>query len=477
MSAEQKDQHPEDQPTCRLPKKRLRAAIECERLLLATCARDRLLGVLPAVQLDALMAAHCSKHRSRLFPPEVTLGLFMEQVISSDPTCQEAVGRYLSQRAALGLGACSLGTGGFCRARKRLPAPFVEACARAVADIAAAALPAAARWRGREIKLIDGTQISMPDMPELQAVYPQNKQQQPGLGFPQVRVVGVVSLSSGCALNWTLSPCEGKGSGEPTQLWNLLGGFSTGDLVIADRIYCTYFLLAAMQQRGIDFVIRENANRKNDSVHKVNLGRDDRILVWTRPAKPAWMDDATYAQIPEAMRVREVKDGARMIVTSLCDPAAVPATEIAWLYRQRWAIELDFHSIKEALQMSVLRCKSKDMVRKEIAAHLLGYNLIRVVMGEAARPEGLCLRTLSFAAARRAASLYQTNLRWIATPRHRAQARFLMLQQTAHFRIPDRPGRVEPRAVKRRPKPRTLLTEPRHLARARILKQQQAMRA
>ena len=181
--------------------------------------------------------------------------------------------------------------------------------------------------------------------------------------------------------------------------------------------------------------------------------------------------------MPEALCDREVRDGNRLIATSLRDPAEVSAQEIAWLYRQRWQIELDFRSIKCVMQMDVLRCKSPDMARKEIAAHMLAYNLIRAVMGEAARPEGKALRRLSFAAARRAASLFQDSVRRAATTQHHAQARFLMLQQIAYWRIPDRPGRIEPRAIKRRPKPRALLTEPRHRARARIAKERQALRA
>lgn len=440
-------------------------------------ACDKLLEVVSAQRIDALVAEHGGPRRTRLFPPAVTLGLFVEQAISSDSACQDAVGRYLSQRTAMGLSPCGLGTGSYCKARQRLPASLLEASVREVAGIAAAALPASARWRGREVKLIDGTHVSMPDTPSLQASFPQNRQQRPGLGFPQARIVGVVSLSSGCVTDWTLGPCEGKGNGESTQLWHLLDSFSPGQLVIADRAYGSYFLLAALQQRGIDFVIREHGARKNDSVRRVELGADDRLLIWPRPAKPEWMDSETYAAIPEAMRVREVRDGGRLIVTSLCDPAEVSAAEISRLYRQRWAIELDFRSIKCVMQMDVLRCKSPDMARKEVAAHLLGYNLIRTVMGEAAKPEELSLRRLSFAAARRAAALFQDNLRRLATPTQRAQARFVMLQQTAYWRIPERPGRIEPRAIKRRPKPRALLTEPRHKARARIGRQQQAQRA
>jgi len=180
------------------------------------------------------------------------------------------------------------------------------------------------------------------------------------------------------------------------------------------------------------------------------------------------MDPATYATLPTTLRVREVCDGNRLLVTSLCDPESVSATEIGWLYTQRWHIELDFRALKCVMKMDILRCKTLDMVRKEIAVYLLGYNLVRTVMGEAAKPEGLALRRLSFAAARRSAVLFQETLRHLPTRRHRVVARVLMLQAIAYWRIPERPGRIEPRAVKRRAKCQPLLTIPRNLAREKI---------
>lgn len=153
-------------------------------------------------------------HRQRLFSPAVTVGLFVEQVTSADPACQDVVGRYLSQRTALELKADGLGTGSYCKARQRLPLALIEACAMEVATLAAAALPSVAPWRGCEIKLLDGTGVSMPDTAELQAAFPQSRRQAPGLGFPQARIVGVVSLSSGCVSHWRMTACQGKGTCE-----------------------------------------------------------------------------------------------------------------------------------------------------------------------------------------------------------------------------------------------------------------------
>ena len=356
------------------------------------------------------------------------------------------------------------------------PLSLIEACASDVAKRAEDALPGEARWRGRRVWLIDGTEVSMPDTEALQAAFPQSRSQAVGVGFPRLRIVGVVSLDSGCVHHWSLAPCRGKGTGEPSQLWALLDRFVPGDVVIADRAYGSYFLLAALQQRGIDFVIREHGARNNTAAYGSVLGPNDRRLVWSRPVRPDWMSPESYEAIPELLCVREVVDGQRRIVTSLRDSTDVPAREIARLYAQRWQIELDFRSIKCAMNMDVLRCKSPDMARKEVAAHLLAYNVIRAAMGEAAMPNRGTLRQLSFAAARRAAAQYQDNVRRAACAALRRQARVLMLQQIAYWKVPERPERIEPRAVKRRPKPRALLTEPRHLARARIAKQQAALR-
>jgi hypothetical protein len=329
--------------------------VEHERALLRSGARDKLLCVLSEERLGELVVREAGAHRTRLYPPAVTLGLLVEQVMNSDTACQDVVGRHLSQRTALGLAGSSLNTGSYCKARQRLALRLVEAGVHEVARVASVALPPQARWRGREIKLIDGTTVSMPDTPALQALYPQHKVQQPGLGFPQARIVGVISLASGCVSDWTVDACVGKGTAEPQQLWRLLDRFSAGDLVIADRAYSSWFLLAALQQRGIDCVIREHQLRKNDPARCVALGTNDRLITWDRPVRPEWMEESAYAAMPATITLREVRDGNRWLVTTLCDPTAVAVQEIGWLYCQRWHIELDFRAIKCVMQMDILR--------------------------------------------------------------------------------------------------------------------------
>lgn len=422
---------------------------------------------MPQSRLQELVKQHAGDSRHRLYPPLVTLGLFVEQAINRDQACQDAVGRALSQRTALGLTPGSLNTGPYCKARQRLPLSLIEAVTQEIATAVQGRAPAPWRWHGREVKLIDGTTVSMPDTAANQAVFPQNHQQQPGLGFPLARIVGVIPLSDGCVSRWTMSACEGKGTHEQRHLWQLLDAFNSGDVAIADRAYCSYFLLAALRQRGVDCVIREHQRRKSELARVLPLGINDQLLTWDKPPQPAWMDPATYASMPDTLTVRQVRDRDWRLITTLTDPATVGAPEIALLYRQRWQIELDFRSIKCEMQMDILRCKTPQMVKKEIAAHLLGYNLIRAAMAQAARTTMSLPRQLSFAAARRAVAATQEQLRH--NPRRAfIAAHAALLQRIAYWRLPHRPNRIEPRAVKRRPRPHSLLTVPRHIARQRL---------
>lgn len=421
--------------------------------------------------MQELLDQHGADTRHRVYPSRVTVGLFVEQTLHHDQACQDAVGRALSQRTALGLSSSSLNTGPYCKARQRLSLGLIETLAQEVAATTQASAPAQWRWRGREVKLIDGTTVSMPDTVANQAAFPQNCHQKPGVGFPQARIVGVISLATGCVNHWTVSACEGQGTHEIVHLWRLRDSFQPGDVVIADRAYGSYFLIAALRERGVDCVMREHQRRKTELGRAVPLGENDQLLTWDKPPRPAWMDAQTYAAMPEHLTVRQVRDRDWKITTTLTDPAAAGASEIAWLYRQRWQIELDFRSIKCDMQMSILRCKTPLMVQKEIAAHLLGYNLIRAAITQAGESTMSLPRQLSFAAARRAVACLQDQMR------HDPSACFItahasLLHRIRSGRIPQRPGRVEPRALKRRRSNYSLLTVPRHVARQRLQEQQ-----
>jgi len=418
--------------------------------------------------LVRIIEAESPGARDRIYPPLVTLELFVEQVIGADQACQDAVGRALSQRTALGQPACSLNTGPYCKARRRLGVGALRRIAREVAQRSEREVARPWCFRGRSVKLLDGTTVSMPDTAAHQKAFPQNSEQKPGLGFPIARMVGLISLATGCVTQWRECACEGTGNGELPQFVGLLDSLVGTDLVVADRAYCSYFLLALLRQRGVDAVFREHQSRKTDLNQAQRLGRGDDLVTWPRPLVcPDWMDAASYQAMPAQLSVRLIQDGDYSIVTTITDPRRASRDDILWLYRQRWHIELDLRSIKSVMQMDILRCKTPEMVSKEIAAHLLGYNQIRSAMARAARANDLLPRALSFASARCAFARHQERLR------HRTGKVIHeikdLLRAIAYSLLPHRPNRVGPRALKRRPRSFPLLMVPRPQARAHLL--------
>lgn len=372
---------------------------------------------------------------------------------------------------ALNQPPCSLNNGPYCRARARLALNLVERIGREVGKRLCDSQPEVWRWRGREVKLVDGTTISMPDTPKNHAEFPQNVSQKPGLGFPLVRLVAIVSLSCGAVLEWATGPCEGKGTGETALLWQLTHRLQAGDVVIADRYFSSYFMLAWLIRHGVDVVVRQHQLRHTDFHLGKQLGVKDHVVAWECPKCPAWMDTETYATMPKTLVLRETQVGGLTLVTSLIETEQVSKQELLTLYRTRWQIELDLRSIKTVMQMEILHCKSPDMVQKEIAVHLLAYHLVRAVMAQAAFLGHALPRQLSFKAALQLIRAFEQNLRH-APQKRQVLRRAYLLAGIAQLRLPLRPNRVEPRAVKRRPKPCARLTQPRHKLKDALFKQQ-----
>ena len=428
--------------------------------------------VLTAQVLRTIVMEEAGRWRNRLYSPLTTVVMFIEQVLGADHSCQDAVAKGLSAWVALGEAPWSLNTGPYCKARQRLALGLIERLGREVGARLCAAQPAPWLWRGRHVKLADGTTLTMPDTVENQKAFPQSTQQKPGLGFPLARLVGIVSLSCGAVLEWAGGPCAGKKTGETALLWGLMDKLCQGDVVVADRYFAGYFGIARLQQRQVDVVIRQHQRRRTDFRRGRRLGKRDHVVSWARPPRPGWMDPATYDTMPETMVMREVRVGTLTVVTTLLDADEVSKLELVGLYGMRWQIELDFRSIKTVMQMEILRCKSPQMIRKEIAAHLLAYNLVRAVMARAAYLARVLPRQLSFKATLQVLNAFAENLRFC--PRSRLGIRHaIVLGSIGTLILPFRPNRVEPRAVKRRPKPRKLLTKPRPVLRERLRKQQQ----
>lgn len=410
----------------------------------------------------------------RIYTPLTTLLVFLWQVISQDQSCQGAVTKLAAHRVAHGEQACSTQTGGYCTARKRLPEEMFAQVARATGQRLNAQTPSAWRWHDLDVKLFDGSTVSMPDTPADQAAYPQPQSQQEGVGFPLARIAAVFSLACGAVLDLAICRFQGKGQSELgllRQLWHL---FAAGDVMLADRYLCSWFELAVLQSRGADFVSRLHQRRQADFRRGQRLGPDDHVVAWPKPCRPDWMDQATYDALPAELMVREVRlnvsiPGFRprqiVVVTSLLDAEEFSAAELADLYRQRWHVEIDLKSLKETMQMDVLRCLTPELVRKEIWTHVLAYNLVRTVLAQAAIRGNVLPRQISFKSALHAIIAFQPQLEH-ASGHALTRLYHELLDAILPHHAGHRPNRYEPRARKRRPKPYPLLMVPRPKARA-----------
>jgi hypothetical protein len=434
--------------------------------------------VLDADLVERTLARFGAIPRDSIYTPAITLSLFVGQAIDPDPSLRRAVARLIEQRRSRGLPACSAETGAYCEARKRLPEAVLKHLACSVGAGVLNHAPPRWSWRGRDVKIVDGSTSSMPDTPANQAVYPQTPTQKPGLGFPIMRFVVLFSLAVGTVLAAAYGPYQGKETGETALFRTLHGQLDDGDILLADRYFCSYFEIAALQHQGVDAVFRLHQRRHADFRHGQRLGADDRLVTWSKPDRPTWMDEATYRQMPEQLTVRllriRVPRALRHlyrtrridVATTLLDTREFPHRAIAELYRQRWHAELDLRSLKSVMQLDVLRGKSPAVVQKEFWAHILAYNLIRKVTAQAAQTHDMPPRAISFK------GTLQTLLAFAPLLQRAPHARLAheiaeLFDAIATHRVGDRPGRLEPRRRKRRPKPYPLLTKPRCQARRR----------
>lgn len=424
-------------------------------------------NLLTGSELFDVVEAQLPEHRERFYPPTVTLSLFMSQALSSDGSCQNAVNGYVVGRSFNGLEPCSTGTGAYCTARQKLPLEMASSVARQTGRLIAAHTSDTWRWRGRRVKLVDGTTVTMPDTPENQAVYPQQSGQKPGLGFPIARLVGLICLESGAVLDAAMGPFKGKGASEHALFRQLLDSLEPGDVLLADRYYCSYWFIALLLTMGVGVIFGQHGARKTDFRKGKRLGARDHIVEWIKPRKcPDWMEMAQYEHVPDTLSIRETRVAGKVLVTTFLSASDVPKSELSALYKQRWHIELDLRNIKTTLGMETLRCITPQMNEKEMWVYFLAYNLIRLLMCKAALQAEILPRQISFK------HTLQVWVAWIRYPWDAAGDRqtSLLFMLIAEQRVANRSGRIEPRAVKRRPKPYPRLMKPRPQAREDIRK-------
>jgi hypothetical protein len=416
----------------------------------------------------------------RIFSPLVTLRVFLGQVLSADHSCRAAVARLIAHRVARGQKPCSAQTGAYCQARKRLPETFFSESALRTGRALDDGVDKRWLWKQRRVYVYDGSTVTMPDTSANQAAYPQLVGQKPGLGFPLARIAAVFSLACGAVVGLGICRYAGKGQSELGILRKLLDLFRPGDIVLADRLMCAWTEMVMLKQRGIDCVCRLTSHRRADFRRGNRLDKGDHVVEWPKPPKPRSIDREAYATLPASLTVRECRvrveqPGFRVrvliVATTLLDSNEFTRAELAGLYRARWSAELDLRSLKQTLQMDVLRCKTPELVRKELWAHILAYNLIRTVMAQAAGRHGIEPRSISFKGAAQTLEAFQPV---IALRDEDAALRRVVYEQLleaiADHRVRDRPDRYEPRRRKRRPKPYDLLMQPRNEAKRALLK-------
>jgi Transposase DDE domain len=433
------------------------------------------LEVLSATEVETTCRAWNHKWRNRIYTPWITLAMFLSQILSSDQSCGDALERFQKYRKDCGLPPVADDTASYCEARQRLPEEVIWDLARRSGQSIHDKADAKWLFQGRPVKLLDGSTVVMPDTEANQAEYPQSRSQKPGLGFPIARILVIISLAVGTVLEAAMGPHHGKQSSELGLFRQISGQLQPGDIALADRFFCNYWVIADSLRRGVDVVFRLHQTRKADFRRGRRLGTDDHIVTWPRSQRPDWMSPDEYAALPKELTLREIrvriKDKTKrtrelVIVTSLLDATKYPASALGDLFRQRWHAELDLRSLKTTMRMEMVRTKTPEMVRKEVGIHLLAYNLIGGVMAEAARGRDVQPRELSFNGARQTMRAFEET--HLYEPKQIAADLPLLLNLIIQKRVGDRPDRYEPRAIKRRPKPYRLLTMPRPEAKRRI---------
>ena len=409
--------------------------------------------------------------RQRLFSIEVTFWAFLFQILSPQCACREVVRKVQAWWQGPRSKRMSANSAAYCQARSRLPLPTLEKLFGALASTLERRILDCERWLGgRRVKILDGTTLSMPDTPANQKRWPQPSSQKPGCGFPLLRLVGLFCLSSGALLRYAFG---NKHDQENHLVRQLLGGLEKGEVLLADRGFCSFGLFAVLLARGVDCVMRLHQARRCDLRQGRRLGKGDRLVTWRKGSarrNDPWAPE--HDALPATLAVRLVRfrievPGFRteeaILATTLLDAKAHSAHMLAALYRVRWNIELRYREIKTTMGADVLRCKTPKMIEKELCMNAIAYNLMRCVMQEAAQRHHVPLGRLSFKGSMDSVRHFADRIH-AATGKPRCQRRHYdeLLEIIASDPLPHRPDRNEPRARKRRPKPYQLLTQPRH---------------
>jgi Transposase DDE domain len=407
--------------------------------------------------------------RDRCWNLRLVFWTFLWQIAQAGASCREAVRQAQALCQVHGQPRPAQATSPYCQARALLPLDRLQQIHDQVVDEADQIIGCGQLWCARRVLVADGCTVTAPDTPENQKAYPQQAMQRPGCGFPLIRIVVLLSLATGMLVGWATGNWFEHEVPLLQTLWDYL---RPGDVLLADRGFCNWSLLAQCLQRQLDAVFRLKGSRRGDFRRGRRLSRDERLVQWRKPPEPAWtVSKKLWKQLPEVLTLRLVRcrlsiPGFRTrqvtLVTTLLDSQAFPPFKLAELYYRRWSMELSLRNLKTTLQMDQLSCKNPSNLEREIRMHFLVHNLVRRLMLEAACRHHVPLQRVSFAGSLACARRYSEALLQVRSQRQRRILQNRLLRLVAQDLVPGRPGRREPRAVKRRPKPYPLLNKHRH---------------
>jgi hypothetical protein len=386
----------------------------------------------------------------------VVLRLFLMQVFCADNSCRKTLASLIAKRMKENKKTCSYLTGAYCQARIKLPLKLIKSLTMILAQKNEQNIKRDWLWKNRHVKLIDGTTLAAPDTLANQKEFPQNIRQKLGLGFPILRVVGIFSLSTGSLLNLKIGSYSGKGNGETSLFKKIIDTFNPGDVALFDRYYSSAPILGSLIEKKIDFIGRSFGAKKIDFRTGEKLDKKDHIVSYR-------IEEFTY-KVREVMidvKQKGFRPKSMTLVTSFLDNKKITKGDLAEIYMQRWDVELNFRALKIDLGMDVLKCKTPEMLKKEIWMHMLGYNIIRSFMCKSAKSCKLIPRKISF----KATLQIITEVCTFCAENFKKNIITKIIKLIAENVVGKRPGRYEPRAVKNRNKPDRYLTIPRNLAR------------
>jgi len=408
-------------------------------------------------------------YRERIFTILKTFWLFLYQVLLPNISCREAVRKSIISLYLKKNIKPSTNTASYCNARSKLPEGFLRKILSALINTGEKLAENSYLWHGRCVKVVDGSSVSMPDTVANQKKYPQHSGQKEGCGFPIARLMCIFSLTTGIMLECLWDSFKVSEKTLFRKLWKTL---KRGDVLLGDRNFSTYYDIWFLHFKfGVDCVMRQR-DKLTRSIEKIkNISKGDRIILWHKSKiKPDWIDKDTYDNIPECFKIREItyyieEPGFRskkvILFTTMLDWKLYPKESFAEIYLKRWKVELFLNSIKITMGMETLKCKSPQMIDKEIIMHIIAYNLIRMLIYQASEIHNVPIDRISFKGAVVTIKYFYPYFENCKDNKTFTKYMEKMLQIIADDKIPHRPNRIEPRAIKKRLKRFQLLTKPR----------------